>query len=505
MAKSSVRSTEPTLMPISVDVDMVRFEKNLLSIGFFGAHDTRQPTKSHRRIEGMVVRNGQRVKVAAEFRGSELLGLPSTVDRDKFLAFLKIVNEEHAKNGKIANPIRFTGYRLIKELGLTPGGAIYEEILNWGKRMADTTITSERTVYKASKKSYTDEVLHVFRSFKRIGTSELDNTERHERYEVVMEDWLLENLNLRYVIPEDFNAYKQLKRPTAKGLFGNLHVWFHASQGRQVEKDYGELCVLLNIQTYEHLSKIKGTIGLSLDELMRIKYLSKWDIQPMTSKQGYKIVLSPGQELLRVLAASQRRQLNDKKRDEDEITSAQQTAIDHLIQHGVLAAKAQSLAQTYDPETIVDQIEYADFQLRNDRRGKIDNPAGFIIYSIENNLPIPSQFVTSRRSRDQEERTKKEREQEAQKVALEFRYKEWRDHQVQAEVDARYSKEKLDGRIKEIAMQRSRTDPSFSKVPPQQKLILALQLLRKEVGDELPLPTFEQWSEEQRQINLFSD
>ena len=503
MATKIVRSTEPTLMPISVDVDMVRFEKNLLSIGFFGAHDTRQPTKSTRRIEQMVVRNGQRVKVAAEFRGSELLGLPSTVDRDKFLAFLKIVNEDHAKNGKIANPIRFTGYRLIKELGLTPGGAIYEEILNWGKRMADTTITSERTVYKASKKSYTDEVLHVFRSFKRIGTSELNNTERHERYEVVMEDWLLENLNLRYVIPEDFNAYKQLKRPTAKGLFGNLHVWFHASQGRQVEKDYGELCVLLNIQTYEHLSKIKGTIGLSLDELVRIKYLSKWDIQPMTSKQGYKIVLSPGHELLRVLAASQRRQLNDKKHDEGDITSSQQTAINHLIQHGVLAAKAQILAQTYDPETIVDQIEYADFQLRNDRRGKIDNPAGFIIYSIENNLPIPSQFVTSRHRRDQEERSKKKREQEAQKQALEFSYKEWRDLQVQAEVEARYSKENLDGRIREIATQRSRTDSFFSKVPPQQKLILALQLLRKEVGDDLSLPTFEQWSEEQRQINLF--
>ena len=53
MAKKEVHSTEPTLMPISVDVDMVRFEKNLLSIGFFGAHDTRQPTKSTRRIEQM--------------------------------------------------------------------------------------------------------------------------------------------------------------------------------------------------------------------------------------------------------------------------------------------------------------------------------------------------------------------------------------------------------------------------------------------------------------------
>ncbi|MHB1743746.1 MAG: replication initiator protein A [Acidobacteriaceae bacterium] len=503
MAKKKVHSTEPTLMPISVDVDMVRFEKNLLSIGFFGAHDTRQPTKSTRRIEQMVVRNGQRVKVAAEFRGSELLGLPSTVDRDKFLAFLKIVSEEHAKNGNISNPIRFTGYRLIKELGLTPGGAIYEEILNWGKRMADTTITSERTVYKASKKSYTDEVLHVFRSFKRIGTSELNNTERHERYEVVMEDWLLENLNLRYVIPEDFNAYKQLKRPTAKGLFGNLHVWFHASQGRQVEKDYVELCTLLNIQTYEHLSKIKGTIGLSLDELVRIKYLSKWDIQPMTSKQGYKIVLSPGQELLRVLAASQRRQLADKKPDHGEVTNIQQTAINHLIEHGVLPAKAQDLVQTYDTETIIDQIEYADFQLTNDRRGKIANPAGFIIYSIENGLPIPSQFITSRRRREQEERSKKEKERESQKNALESRYIEWRDQQLQLEVENRYPKKELDERVKEIASQRSRTDPLFSKVPQPQKLMLALHLLRKEVNEDLALPTLEEWIEGQRQISLF--
>lgn len=490
-------------MPISVDVDMVRFEKNLLSIGFFGAHDTRQPTKSTRRIETMVTRDGQRIKVAAEFRGSEMLGLPSTVDRDKFLAFLKIVNEAQTKNGKISNPIRFTGYRLINELGLTPGGAIYEEILNWGKRMTDTTITSERTVFKASKKSYTDEVLHVFRSFKRIGTSEMNNTQRHERYEVVMEDWLLENLNLRYVIPENFNAYKQLKRPTAKGLFGNLHVWFHASQGRQVEKDYAELCTLLNIQTYEHLSKIKGTIGLSLDELVKIKYLSKWNIQPMTSKEGYKIVLSPGQELLRVLAASQRKQINDKKHDDAEVTATQQAAIEHLIEQGILPAKAQSLAQSYDPEMIVDQIEYAKFQLSNDRRGKIDNPAGFIIYSIENGLPIPVQFVTSRHRHEMEERGKKERERAAQEQALELRYREWREQQLHEALEARYPKKELDEKVKEVAFHRSRTDEQFNRVPQQQKLLLAVQLLLKEVGEDLALPTFEEWSEGQRQINLF--
>src|ERR1700712_4777033 len=290
-----------TLMPISVDVDLVRFEKNLLQIGFFGANDARDKNRTSRRIEQIVIRNGNKIKGAAEFRGSDALGLPSTTDRDKFIALLKIVSEERIKTGVISNPIRFSGYRLIQELGLSRNGEIYEEILRWGKRMTDTTITSEQVVYRAAKKVYSDEVLHVFRSFRRTGSSNLNGTERQEHYEVVLEDWLLENLNQRYVIPEDFNAYKQLTRPTAKGIFGNLHLWFHASQGRQVEKDYAELCNLLNVQVYPHLSKIRSTMGLALDELVKIKYISRWDVQPMLSKKGYKIVLTAGSELLHIL------------------------------------------------------------------------------------------------------------------------------------------------------------------------------------------------------------
>ena len=35
---------------------------------------------------------------------------------------------------------------------------------------------------------------------------------------MMLEEWLIENLNQRYVIPEDFNAYNMLTRPTAKGM-----------------------------------------------------------------------------------------------------------------------------------------------------------------------------------------------------------------------------------------------------------------------------------------------
>jgi hypothetical protein len=109
------------LLPIAVDVDLIRFEKNLLQIGFFGANDARDKNRTSRRIEQTVFRDGHKVKVAAEFRGSEQLGLPSTTDRDKFIALLKIVGEERAKSGKIANPVRFSGYRMIQELGLYDG------------------------------------------------------------------------------------------------------------------------------------------------------------------------------------------------------------------------------------------------------------------------------------------------------------------------------------------------------------------------------------------------
>ena len=156
MSKSLAHKTErPTpLLPVAVDPDLVRFEKNLLQIGFFGANDSRDKNRTSRRIEQVVFRNGHKVKVAAEFRGSEQLGLPSTTDRDKFIALLKILSEERVKTGQIANPIRFSGYRMIQELGLSRNGEIYEEIVRWGKRMTDTTITSEKVVYRAAKKVY---------------------------------------------------------------------------------------------------------------------------------------------------------------------------------------------------------------------------------------------------------------------------------------------------------------------------------------------------------------
>jgi hypothetical protein len=501
-----------SLMPITVDVDLIRFEKNLLQIGFFGANDARDKNRTSRRIEQVVIRDGNKIRVAAEFRGSEALGLPSTTDRDKFIALLKIVSEERLKTGFISNPIRFSGYRLIQELGLSRNGEIYEEILRWGKRMSDTTITSEHVIYRADKKVYSDEVLHVFRSFRRTGSSNLNGTERQEQYEVVLEDWLLENLNQRYVIPEDFNAYKQLTRPTAKGIFGNLHLWFHASQGRPVEKDYSDLCNLLNIQTYPHLSKIKSTMGLALNELVSIKYLSRWDVQKMSSKAGYKVVLTPGDELLAILddTRSERRELPPgtgnrapKEAELAKLSPEDLEAATLLKEYGVIPSKAAKLVANYGPELVCETVEYLAKEVIEGGRKNVNNPAGLIVYSLENSLPVPASFVSSRKRKAAEDAANHKRIKEQKLLQEQIAYSEWLDDQHDRAVREQYSDGGLGVKIDELSASLGRQDERVRRMPDKARKDLAYRMLRKEIANEVQLPSFEEWRKSAEQTRLF--
>ena len=83
-------------------------------------------------------------------------------------------------------------------------------------------------------------------------------------------------------------------------------------------------------------------------------------------------------------------------------------------------------------------------------------------------------------------------------------YQEWREQLVEAELKARYPSSALANKINEVAAQRRRTDDVFARVTPDQREKLALQLLRKELREELQLPSLEEWIQSKSQIELFS-
>jgi len=449
-----------------------------------------------------------------EFEGTR--GLPSTADRDKYMAFMKIADEQRERMGQICNPIRFTGSRLLQELGLSDSGENYEDINAWGERMAKTTITSRQVIYLAQAKRYANKTIHVFESFQRVGKD--SGSKRTEEYEIVLSDWLLENLNSEYVIHENFSAYKQLKRPTAKGIFAFLHWWFGSNDCRPFEKNYQELCALLGIQAYTYLSEIKRTIGKALDELKALRYISRWDIQPMASSEGYKIILWPGEDLKKSMLQASRRfpaprfASGDKlalpedtaaEKENSDLTMENQQALLAMTALGVAARTAQSLIKKHDATLILDTAEYVSSLVQRDSNRRIYNPAGMLIYWLESGMTIPAGFITSR----EKETANNHRQQHEMQVQMEanirIAYMTWADEQVEHELLTRYPGELLEQKIREVVSQRVKTDAKIRRLSDHQRVCVGRVILLKEIRDELPLPSMEQWAKTNSQQLLF--
>jgi len=510
-------TSQSDILPFA-DVDSIRFERNLLQIGFFAADEKRKGTPAtKRRIETTINRDGKRIVAAIEFEGTR--GLPSTADRDKFMAFLKIADEQRARHGYISNPIRFTAYRLLKELGIATAGSNYEDIKDWGERMAVTTITSRQVIFFARTKRYADKVIHVFDAFQRVGKQ--SGTGRSDEYEVTLASWLLDNLNATYVYVEDFAPYKKLRRPIAKAIFGLLHWWFQSSNGHAVEKDYQQLCILLGIQSYRQPSRIKLSIGRALDELISVRYLSRWDVQLMSSKIGYKVMLWPGEDILRSLSLATPRlpsttqevqaltststpTADASEADSDtSLTMEAQQALDELLTFGIARSKAEQLVKQHDPGNILDVVEYVSTQATADKNGRIQNPAGLLIYYLRDDVPIPANFVTSRKRRISEAAVRRDVEQRQHLVDLELEFDTWRAQAVDDELAVRYPSPELERKVAEVVEQRSKSDKYFMRINAAQRLVLARQVLAKEVREQMALPSFEDWCKTHAQRNLF--
>jgi len=332
---------------------------------------------------------------------------------------------------------------------------------------------------------------------------ELRDGSRSEFYQVYLSEWQLTNLNDGYVLPLDFNAYLALKRDISKAVFGHLSVWFYASRGQAIEKNYTDLCQLLNIRAYPHVSKAASVLAPSLDELLVIGYLSKWDLSRRCRGADLKLTLLPGKRLLSLphFAAVADSDLSTS-------TACLPQWVSELTQRGVAERKARQLAlDTPDTQPVLDQIEYADQLIHQDRcgRGKIANPAGFIIWAIESNLSVPSHFETSRKRTLRAGTEHAAQTERLETLELMAEYDRECELEVRQYIATRYPGELLDTALHEEIKRIRRAQPAwFDRVPNETKREVGLARLEAAAREFLSLPTFEQWRSKQLQRPLFS-
>jgi hypothetical protein len=489
------------ILPVVVEeLDLVRVEKNLQSLGFFASTANRQISRTV--VQVFRRPDGQRVHAKAVIEGVPSLGLPSTADRDKYMAFMKIVMDQREFQGQVANPIRFSGADMIRLLGLRKGGFHYDEINDWCKRMVATTIMSESSVFLADRRQYASDTFHVFDRVVLIG-EELGDGVKSEFYQVYLSQWQLTNLNHGYLLPLDFNAYVRLTRDISKALFGHLSVWFYASRGQSVEKRYNDLCQLLSVRAYPHISKARAVLAPSLDELVKIKYLSSWELTRCNSADDFKLSLTPGRRLLSLPNLSAVVNADARASLESRLPGW----VADLVQLGVSEKKARQLAlDAPEDQPVWDQIEYAQHLIQQDLRGrgKIANPAGFVVWAVENNLRVRPDFETERKKAMRVAQQQVETEERLRGLELRNEYEQYCDEKVRARIETALSSKQVEAALAEqLRIIRKEQPDWFNRVNDDLRREVATARLRTSIRGSLNLPSFEDWASRQYQRSLF--
>jgi hypothetical protein len=495
-----INDSQPLLPVVVENIDLVRVEKSLHSLGFFASTANKEISRTVVQIFRRP--DGQRIQAKAVIEGIPSLGLPTTADRDKYMAFMKIALDQREFQGELTNPVRFSGADMIKLLRLRKGGFHYDEINDWCKRLVATTIMSEACIFLADRRQYATDTFHVFDRVILIG-EELHDGTRSEFYQVHLSQWQLTNLNQGYLLPLDFNAYLKLRRDISKALFGHLSVWFYASRGQSVEKSYPNLCQLLNIRAYPHLSKARSVLEPSLQELTDIEYLSSWELVRTARGTEFKLNLSPGKRLLCLPSFS-----NIVNPEARAALEARLPAwVGELVQKGVAERKARQMALDIpDDQPVLDQVEYAEHLIQQDRRGrgKISNPAGFFIWAIESNLSVPAEFETLRKRRIREAQEEDASEQRLRAIQLENDYDEFCQEQIRKKLESDYKADRLEVALRDQMKAIKREQPEwFGRITEETRREVALGRLKSVVRDSINLPSFDHWSKRDLQQRLF--
>jgi hypothetical protein len=506
---SLATSTETPGPPLSRLPDFVKVEKNLASLGFFTPSSKRIKQTRSKTVTFHRLVDGQRVTVAATIVPGAIYGLPITADQDKFLALQKIIADMRREKGKVVNPVAFSSAQLLSLLGkCRDSGKNYKEVSEWLDVMAATTIVSEGVVYMAGRKRWLKDRFHVFDRAVGAG-QELEPGRVADRNFIWLSEWQLENINNNYLLPVDFEAYRQLKNHIAKALVPLLQIWLYASREKgSFDKRYDELCQILNIGQFKPPSRIRQQLEPSLGELVAHGYLARWDLQKTADGTSFKVAFFHGPKFYRDrrhrLEAAEAALLveDDPGLDAPEPGHSTPHAPDthslvgELTRRGIVEVVARRLLRQLSPnQHIQDQLEWGDYVINQDP-ARFRNPAGFYVSLLRENVEPPETFGTPSRRRAQAESAENERQAAEQRAQLEYEYADYRRRTVAAYVRSELDPADYEKRVGEKRRTLMKKHPQAAQWTPEQLSLYAEAHIRLDLCAEISLLTLDQFAAE---------
>src|ERR1051326_201204 len=462
----SLATVSPPPLPAT---DFTKVDNNLTGIGFFSASNKR----SRKFVEKTTVVMDQGIEHRISILPSAKYGLPITQDQDYWLALMKLAVDHIQQQGKLTNPFTFTTAQLTKMLGQAHSGKNYKAVEEWLSVMAFTGV--EGGAYNAVRKTWYTEKTHALDRVVTVGKKLPDGTVAAKNY-VWFSQWQLDNINSGNLIAIELNTYTQLQTNIARNLVPYLQEWLFVSQHQgRFEKHYEDVCQLLGIRAYRYRSEIDRNFGPSLDELVTHGYISKWAIEPMATRKGYKLVLWHGrkyhsdrqarldrnpQRKLEAAQPTDHTTTNHERRPRQKSLPLQpEVNADHLAgltSRGVsdTAAVRKLVSELPADYPVLDVLEWADFQIAQ-QQGKITNAPGFYISLLRDQTAPPATFIPSRVRKQQDEANLRKRQAAEEAARLRQEQEQAADRHADARLD---ELQKNDPERYRLLQERARAD-----------------------------------------------
>lgn len=372
--------------------EVIAVEKNLSTLGFFnvtapsaGAGESIERVVTHRaKVDGVAV-EGRVTYVGAASQG----GLPTAADQDVYLAVLAFVYEVWHEDGEIPQMVALSPIDVLRRMGKQGTGSYYDSLEKALLRIASTTIVSQHSLrVNNQSEQFQKEIFRVFERVLIKGTRTDDGTVT-AKHQIWLSSWQIENLKASHYLLIDYPTYKSLRNDISRVLFPMLKVWLYASRrAGRFEKRYDELCSILGIKPRHVKSQIDQQLRSSLDELVTVGYLSRWEIVPVVAavERAFKVVFHHHPDLLAQFAALEGTSRMLVSRDDvDAISAEKEQIVDALGVHGVASRVAKRLVADLDAEGL-DRARRIIEYFSQVPTAHVENPAGYLVTLIREEI-----------------------------------------------------------------------------------------------------------------------
>ncbi len=308
--------------------------------------------------------------------GSDAHGLPTPADEEVLLALIQLSKLQHFASKRVY----FTRYQLINLLRWKPTGDKYIRLEQALNRWMGVTMFYKNAWRDKKDKVWADESFHVLERVKifKNDKNQVKNDESVSYFE--WNDVVFKSFQNGNVKALNYDFFLGLKSSVAQRLYRFLDKRFFF--GGEKRFDLKTLChEKIGLSKNSPLADLKRKLNSAIDELEAKCYLLP------TPKEARYVKNGPG-----AWDVVFRRKPTEGALAID-LSATKTTSLEEaLVEVGVREQKAHELVANFPRELIDEKLELV-LKMKEKKDARVSqNPAGFLISSIEHNYELPKSY-----------------------------------------------------------------------------------------------------------------